>query len=218
MIWKLRVTGINKDMVNLTSVAADGIQLVLSGPHLITWHYDSSPPWNKFVATNGVPAGDTVLEVVRRAAGVTPGATNHIGFETPGTVSVRTILAMNWLSGTNVIAPAPRSISTSSETRSSSVHNDFYPGALTLANARLELYSNAPPLDKFDPNGQRNPMAVSAGYAAERSHARGWVGYSRSGGCAPRSAICRHHRVPGRCHRCRTPTPAASTPTISTPL
>jgi hypothetical protein len=157
VIWKFPVTGINKDMVNLTSVAADGIQLVLSGPHLITWHYDNSPPWNKFLATNDT-AGNTVLEWYGGPP-VLPGATNHIGFETPGTV-VPTILAMNWLSGTNIIAPAPQVNFHFLGDSIIFVHNDFYPGVLTVANASLELYTNPPPLDQLNPNGQRNPMAV----------------------------------------------------------
>jgi hypothetical protein len=157
VIWKFPIVGINKDMVNLTSVAADGIQLVLSGPHLITWHYDNSPPWTKFLVTNDT-IGNTVLQWYGGPP-VPPGATNHIGFETPGTV-VPPILAMNWLSGTNVIAPALQVNFHFLGDSIILVQNDFYPGLVTLANASLELYSTPPPLDQLNPNGQRNPMAV----------------------------------------------------------
>ncbi len=156
VIWKFPVVGINKDMVNLTGAAADGIQLVLSGPHLITWHYDGVPPWSSFLASNDT-SGNTVL-TWSGGPPVAPGATNHIGFETPGTV-LPAILSINWLSGTNIIGPALQA-NFHFLGGPTYVHNNIYPTPIVLANASLEFYSTPPPLDQLNPNGQRSPISV----------------------------------------------------------
>jgi hypothetical protein len=158
VVWKFPVVGINKDMVNLTSSSADGIQLVLSGPHLITWHYDSSPPWNKFLVTNDA-AGNTVLQWSGGPA-VAPGATNHIGFETPG-AALPAILSMSWLSGSTVIG-TPVQVNFHLLGDPIYLNNSFYPGSVVASEASLEFYSTPPPLDQLNPQGQRDPLSVSS--------------------------------------------------------
>ena len=156
IVWKFPVIGINKDMVNLTGQAADGIQLVLKGPHLITWHYDGAPPWNSFLATNDA-AGNTVL-TWSGGPPVAAGATNHIGFETPGTV-LPTILSMNWLLGTTIIGPALQ-VNFHFLGTQTLINNNFFPEPVLATNLTLEIYSTPPGLDQLTPTGQRSPMMV----------------------------------------------------------
>src|ERR1019366_1114193 len=153
VIWKFPVKGINKDMVNTTTTTATAIQIILSGPHLITWHYDGSPPWLNFLAnTNAV--GDTVLEW---SGGVTvpPGGITHVGFETPG-AALPPILGWNWLNGTTVIGPALQVNAHLLGDPSLVLVNDIYTGPVLLGSGTVEFYVTPPPLDQMVVGGQRS--------------------------------------------------------------
>lgn len=158
VVWKFPVTGINKDMLNTTSATADGIQVILKGPHLITWHYDGSGPWLNFLATINA-AGDTVLQW---SGGVTvpPGGITHVGFETPGSV-LPPILGWDWLNGPNIIGPALQVNWHLLGDPSLVLANDFYPGSVMLGSSSVEFYVTPPPLDQMILRGQRSPIQTS---------------------------------------------------------
>jgi hypothetical protein len=159
VIWKFPVTGINKDMVNTTTSTATGIQIILSGPHLITWHYDGSGPWLNFLATTNA-AGDTVLQW---SGGVTvpPGGITHVGFETPGSV-LPPILGLNWLSGSTVIGPALQVNMHLLGDPILVLANDFSSGPVIVGNSSVEFYSTPPPLDQMVLGGQRSPLHTNS--------------------------------------------------------
>ena len=155
VVWKFRITGKNEDIYNLTPSVATGIQLILAGTHLVTWHYDDSPSWS-FVTypTNG---GDTVLQWSGRT--IPPGGLTHVGYETPGT-ALPPVLAFNWLSGTNVIGPI---LQHNYHLLGDPVlvwDNDFYPGTINPSNSTVEIYATPPPLDQMIVGGTRNPLAT----------------------------------------------------------
>ena len=158
VIWKFPVKGINKDMVNTTTATADGIQIILMGPHLITWHYDGSPPWTSFLATTDA-AGNTVLQW---SGGVTvpPGGITHVGFETPG-AALPPVLAWNWLSGGAVIGPALQVNAHLLGDPSLVLVNDFYTNSVMLASGTVEFYATPPPLDQMVVGGSRSPISTS---------------------------------------------------------
>ena len=151
--------GFNKDMVNTTAATADGIQIILSGSHLITWHYDGSGPWLNFMVTNDA-AGNTVLEW---SGGVTvpPGGITHVGFETPGGV-LPPILGVNWLNGTNAIGPALQVNWHLLGDPTLVLVNDFYPGSVMIGASSVEFYTTPPPLDQMVLGGQRSPIQTSS--------------------------------------------------------
>ena len=151
------MTGINKDLLNTTTATAEGVQIILSGPHLITWHYDGSGPWLNFLATTNA-AGDTVLTW---SGGVTvpPGGITHVGFETPGSL-LPPILAVNWLSGPNVFPALQVNMHLLGDPILVLV-NDFYPGSVMVGDSRVEFYTTPPPLDQMVLNGRRSPIQTS---------------------------------------------------------
>ena len=155
VVWKFPVVGKNEDIYNLTPLTADGIQIILSGTHLVTWHYDDVPAWSFMTyPTNG---GDTVLQWYGRT--VPSGGVTHVGYETPGTV-LPTVLAMNWLSGTNVIGTIVQQNYHLLGDPTAVELNDFYPGTLIPGTASVEYYATPPPLDQMINGGTRNPLAT----------------------------------------------------------
>jgi hypothetical protein len=155
IVYKFPVTGINKDLYNLTGATADGIQIVLMGPHVITWHYDDSPPWS--FMTYLTSAGDTVLQWNGRT--IPPGGVTHVGFETPG-VSLPTILAINWLNGSTVLGPVVQGNWHLLGDPIASFDNDFYSGNVSVGQGTVEFYNTPPPLDQMIDGGARRPMAT----------------------------------------------------------
>jgi hypothetical protein len=160
IVWKFPVTGINKDIYNLTPSVADGIQVVLSGPHLITWHYDDSPPW---AFTSYLDGTNTVLQWSGRTVPV--GGFTHVGYETPGSI-LPTMVAMNWLSGTNVLGPVVQGNWHLLGDPFLIFDNDFFTGPITFGDGSIEFYDTPPPLDQMINGGTRNPLAVQRFQAA----------------------------------------------------
>lgn len=159
LVWKFPVTGINKDMVNTTTATADGIQIILSGPHLITWHYDGPAPWLNFAVTSDA-AGNTIL-TWSGGTTVPPGGLTHVGFETPGAV-LPPLLGVNWLNGSTIIGPALQVNSHLLGDPIMVLNNDFFPGSVMLGGSSVEFYETPPPLDQMVSGGQRTPMMTSA--------------------------------------------------------
>ena len=156
VVRKFPVTGINKDLVNNTTVSADGIQIILKGAHLITWFF-SSPPWLNF-STSFDAAGNTVLQWSGGAT-IPPGGISHVGFEMPGK-GPPPIKGMNWLSGGTVIG-TPVQVNFHLLGDPTAVElNDFYPGTVIPGTASVEYYATPPPLDQMINGGTRNPLAT----------------------------------------------------------
>jgi hypothetical protein len=156
IVWKFPVTGINKDIYNLTTNIADGIQIILSGPHLITWHYDDSPPW---AFTSYIDGTNTVLQWSGRTIPI--GGLTHVGYETPGSI-LPTMLAMNWLQGTNILGPVVQGNWHVLGDPFLIFDNDFYTGPITFGDGSIEFYDTPPPLDQMIPGGQRNPLSIQS--------------------------------------------------------
>jgi hypothetical protein len=149
------ITGINKDLRNNTGAAATGIQIVLSGTHVITWHYDDSPAWPSF--SEAYVAGNTVLTWTGKT--VAPGALTHVGFEMGGS-GAPPIIAINWLSGTSVIPTHQLCFHFLGNASTLVTHNCFFPGTVTPANGTIEFFDTPPGLDQMLPAGQRTPLAT----------------------------------------------------------
>ncbi len=154
IVWKFPVTGINKDIYNLTTNIADGIQIVLSGAHLITWHYDDTPPW---AFTSYIDGTNTVLQWSGRTIPV--GGLTHVGYETPGSI-LPSMIAMNWLKGTNILGPVVQGNWHVLGDPFLIFNNDFYPGPISFGDGSIEYYDVPPGLDQMIPGGQRNPLAI----------------------------------------------------------
>lgn len=154
IVWKFPVTGINKDIYNLTTNFADGIQIVLSGPHLITWHYDDSPAWT---FTSYLDGTNTVLQWSGRTVPV--GGATHVGYETPGSV-LPTIVAMNWMHGGNILGPVMQGNWHLLGDPFLVFDNDFYTGPTLFGDGSIEFYDTPPPLDQMITGGVRQPLEI----------------------------------------------------------
>lgn len=156
VVWKFPVTGINKDVVNNTPITATGIQIILSGTHLITWFF-SSPPWLNF-STSFDAAGNTVLQWSGGAT-IPPGGISHVGFEMAGS-GPPPIIGMNWLSGGTVIGtPVQINFHLLGDPTAVEV-NDFYPGTVMFGPSSVEYYATPPRLDQMVVGGVRSPLAT----------------------------------------------------------
>jgi hypothetical protein len=156
VVRKFAVTGINKDIVNNTTITATGVQIILKGTHLITWYF-SSPAWLNF-STSFDAAGNTVLQW---SGGVTtpPGGISHVGFEMAGS-GPPPIIGMNWLSGGAVIGtPVQINFHLLGDPTAVEV-NDFYPGTVMFGPSSVEYYATPPRLDQMINGGTRSPLAT----------------------------------------------------------
>ena len=148
------IVGINKDLKNLTTATADGIQIIVQGIHEIPFHYDDAPAWPLFQAS--YVGGNTLLQWSGKT--VAPNAITHVGFEIGG--SSLTILTMNWLQGTTVVGtPIQVNHHTWGNGTTLTLNNNFVPGAvMPLGNGTVEFYADPVPLDQMNPGTTRNPI------------------------------------------------------------
>jgi len=99
-LWEFPVTAVHKQLRNTTSLPATGIQWIVAGDHIVTWHYDGAPPWPNFQANRS--GGNTILQWSGQT--VAPGALTQVGFEMGSPARPATV-ALNWMSGATVVQP-----------------------------------------------------------------------------------------------------------------
>lgn len=155
------ITGINKDLKNTLQQAANGIRIVLSGIHEITWHYDDAPvPWPNFSVS--YVAGNTVLDWSDPSSGktVAPGQISHVGFEMGGS-GAPPIIGLYWLSGNTILGHAVQvCFHFLGNATVLVVNNCLLTTAVIPANATVEFFDTPPGLDQMIPSGQRNPLGT----------------------------------------------------------
>jgi hypothetical protein len=156
-LWSFPVHGINKDLVNTTTNTVTGIQLVVMGQHVITWHYDGATPWPMFQCTYA--AGNTVLQW--SGLSLPPGGTTHVGFEMAASANPQ-IVSINWMQGNTVLQPpVPQgNFHWLNNGTIWSIVNDLAPTPLLVSGAVVELYSGPVALDQMTANGTRSPMVT----------------------------------------------------------
>ena len=158
-LWNFPVHGINKDLANNTTSTATGIQIVVAGVHLITWHYDGTPPWPIFQVS--YVSGNTVLQWSGLA--LPPGGTTHVGFEMAASVNPQ-ILSMNWMIG-NVLLQPPVKQGNFHWLNNGTILvlvNNLALAPLQLTSGKIEWYSGPVALDQMTANGQRGTPLGSA--------------------------------------------------------
>jgi hypothetical protein len=158
------ITGKNEDVVNNTPVAATGFQIVVSGIHEITWHYDDYhlPPWPNFQVTYG--AGTTILTWSGKSVAV--GGVTHIGWEMSGS-GPPVIVSQNWLGpGGVVLSPPAYQLNyhyLGNATTGGAVlilNNNIVGLPMMLNNGSVEFFVDPPGLDQMNPQATgRNPIA-----------------------------------------------------------
>ncbi len=155
-LWNFPVHGINKDLTNNTTAIATGIQLVVAGIHLVTWHYDGVPPWPNFQVSYA--AGNTVLEWSGLA--LPPGLGTHVGFEMAATANP-TIVSMNWMNSGALLSPpaVQGNFHFLNNGTILVVVNNLAPIPLQISGATIEWYPGPVALDQMTATGQRSPMA-----------------------------------------------------------
>jgi hypothetical protein len=148
------ITSVNKDLINTSGAAVDGIQVVIPGDHIITAHYDGS--WPTFTATK--KGGDTVLQWTGQA--IAPNGITHVGWEYPGTAAAST--SINWMLGGVVLPPPLPQVNFTVRTNLVIVVNDISQGSVMVNNGIVEFHSGPISLDQMNPNGQRpTPIEVA---------------------------------------------------------
>jgi hypothetical protein len=154
-LWQFPVTGINKDLVNHTQFPASGIQLVVAGYHIVTWHYDGAPPWPDFQVSQS--GGNTVLQWSGQT--VPPGGITHIGFEM-GSSAKPVILSINWLVGGAAIQPPipQANFHWLNSGLTLAVLNSIALAPISLTGGMVEYYAMPPGLDQMIRDGQREPL------------------------------------------------------------
>jgi hypothetical protein len=149
------IVGINKDLKNTTSNVVDGLQIILAGIHVITWHYDGIPPWPVFSLT--YVGGNTVL--TWSGQNIAPGAIIHVGFDIAG-ATLPPILGMNWLQGGVIVGhPIQGCFHTWNNFNNVTVNNCLSVPALTIIAATVEFYPDVLRLDLMNSNSVRNPIS-----------------------------------------------------------
>ncbi len=155
-LWTFPVHGINKDLYNNTTNVVTGIQIVVAGIHVITWHYDGVPPWPVFQVSYA--AGNTVLQW----SGMTlpPGGTTHVGFEMAASSNPQ-ILSMNWMSGGSLLLPPVRqgNFHWLNDGTILVLVNDLALIPLQIPSGRIEWYTGPVALDQMNGTTQRTPLA-----------------------------------------------------------
>jgi hypothetical protein len=158
-LYTFPVHGINKDLVNNTTANATGLQIVVAGTHVVTWHYDGTPPWPLFQVS--YVGGNTVLQW----SGLTlpPNGPTHVGFEMAATANP-TILSMNWMLGNTLLLPMPRqgNFHWLNNGTIIVVANNLIAAPLQLSGGTVEWHTNAVALDQMTANGKRNPIGTAA--------------------------------------------------------
>jgi hypothetical protein len=154
-LYNFPVHGINKDLANNTTSTATGIQIVVAGVHVITWHYDGSPPWPVFQVS--YVGGNTVLQW----SGLTlpPGGTTHVGFEMAASANPQ-IVSMNWMNGTVLLQP-PAIQGNFHWLNNGTILvlvNNLVQASLLMTRATVEWHPGPVALDQMTSTGQRTPL------------------------------------------------------------
>jgi len=152
------IVSLNKDLINKTTVTADGVQIVIAGVHEITRHYDDMPaPFPNFDVT--YDSGNTILTWSGKP--VPPNALIHVGAEMAGTAV--NILSMKWLLGREVIGiPIQLNVRMMGNGSVAVLANDLVPGIVTASSGSIEYYPDPVPLELMKPSMNRNPLQTYA--------------------------------------------------------
>jgi hypothetical protein len=154
-LYNFTVHGINKDLANNTTSTATGIQIVVFGTHVITWHYDGTPPWPVFQVSYA--GGNTVLEW--SGLSLPPGGTTHVGFEMAATANP-SIKSMNWMNGTVLLSPPAiqGNFHWLNNGTTLVVVNNLLTAPLIISSAKVEWYTGPVALDQMTATGKRTPI------------------------------------------------------------
>jgi hypothetical protein len=158
-LYTFPVHGINKDLVNNTTATATGLQIVVAGAHVVTWHYDGSPAWPVFQVS--YMGGNTVLQW--SGLSLPPGGPTHVGFEMAATANP-VILSMHWMLGNTLLLPPAKQANFHWLNNGTLivVANNMISAPLQLSGGKVEWHTNAVALDQMTANGQRNPIGSAA--------------------------------------------------------
>ncbi|SPE54663.1 exported hypothetical protein [Verrucomicrobia bacterium] len=157
-LYNFPVTGINKDLINHTGQAVLGVQLVVQGLHVITWHYDGLPPWPVFQSSYA--GGNTVLQWTGQT--LPPGGATHVGFEM-ASLTKPIILSINWIGPSGIIQPPiPQwNFHWLNSGLTLVLVNDIAQAPLMMSSGTVEYYTEPVPLDQMNPTGNRTPVKTA---------------------------------------------------------
>jgi len=154
-LWNYPIASVNKDLFNTTTMAVNGVQVVIPGYHVITAHYDGSWPNPLQVSQN---LGDTVLRWSGQT--INPGGFTHIGWEYAGPKVAAS--SINWMIGNVVLQPPivqANFVGLSSATMLAVLNDIAMKPIAVLSNSMVEFHSDAVSLDQMNSTSQRSPIS-----------------------------------------------------------